>query len=198
MVVCQKCGQDNKTMGMCKRCGFVNAPKLTLRERINEMSRKQKVLGTVLAAINVLWFAAGIIGSVLITIFYIFAASMGANEFVSFMQSSFGVEVDVSLPLFGAVSGITSIIGSIPFIIICVAVCVLAVGFGAFMSFCMLKGTVDFGWQMIVIQVFWIAAAVFSIWGITEIDHVICSTTFFIAVVMSALLMVYRKYEFST
>lgn len=196
MVICEKCGQENKMMGMCKFCGFVNAPKQTFRERINEMSRKQKVLGSAIAGVNALWFVGGIVGSVIIAIIYICAAVMGQSEF-SELMSSLGYSHDNELirSVHTYVSWLASSVGDVFFITLCVALSAVGVAVGIFMVICTLKGTVCYGWKLNVIQVFWIVAAVVSMCGLTDTLWVI---TYTMAILMSILLVVYRKYEFST
>ena len=172
MVICKKCGCENKFSGLCKQCGTLNAQKISLAQLIKSMNTKQKVLGLVIALIH-------LASAVFIAIGSIISLVDGINTINAIYEKSgdsLSFAVSVTLSIF---------IG------------IIALALAAMIVFFAYKTITQYGIFANILQGYWIFVVVFSVYAIGAINYELFIATFFIGIVISLLLIMYRKYEFS-
>lgn len=188
MVQCSKCGFVNKYSGMCKQCGTVNIPPISIGRRISEMCMKQKVLGGIIAGFHTVWLASSFFWICVYVISVILACTMTGDEYTKLLQSAPILMADLphtvhSYPVFTLIA--SALIG-----LIGLAVTVLLYAIS-------LNAVVKLGKAMTILQAYWILSTVFSVYAIGAVSYSLFVAMFFVGVIISLLLILYRKYEFS-
>lgn len=188
MVQCSKCGFNNKYSGMCKQCGAVNVPPVSINKRISEMCTKQKVLACVIACFHTVWLLTTILGICVYAVSVILACTMSSSEYADLLTKAPILIAD--LPNMAQISPILMITITALISLIGIAVAIL-------LYVISLNAVIKFGKAITILQVYWIASVIFSIYAMGAIDYTLFMIIFFVAVIISLLLILYRKYEFS-
>ena len=188
MIQCSKCGFSNKYSGMCKQCGTVNVPPISVGKRISEMSTKQKILGAIIAVIHTVWALSVAINVVIYAVAVILSCFMKPDAYAAVIESA--PVLSVELPV---------AVGSAPVLISFATtfIALFALAAVVFLYICSLSAIIKYGRAMTIIQAFWIFAVAFSIYAIGAINYELFVLSFFMGIAVSLLLVLYRRYEFN-
>ena len=188
MVQCSKCGFNNKYSGMCKQCGAVNAPHISISRRIAEMGTRQKVLGGIIACFHTVWLISSFFGICVYAVSVILACTMTGSEYTALIGRA---------PIL--VSDLPQTVSTYPMLTLVITALFALIGLGVsvLLYIISLNAVVKLGKAMTILQAYWIAATVFSVYAIGAVNYTLFVSMFFIGVIISLLLILYRRYEFS-